>query len=215
MLWLAAFVIFIIFQPGVLFAFPPIEHGTVTITTIVVHALFFGVAIALLTQYNKTEEGFQSASCSVATGQNNSNMNQALCNVTANDIDSLLNTQGKIINLQNNLRALKPTDPFYQTYSKSWNIIHPDAALATPQPEAFKDYKEGFIAAGAIAGAAMRGGGGMVQLGGMGITMGIVGCFQNQISCGITNGMFHTGQDCSIQGQYPQQINDGSTPVTS
>ena len=122
--------------------------------------------------------------CTVDT-TNNGAMLYAICmeNLPGDSMATILN-QTKT--LQTQLQSLKPDDPFYKTYSKAWNILNPAAALATPQ--GFTDYetKEGFqtwyakgpskMAAGATMGATFG-------------AMGIIGCFQAQIGCGIANGI--------------------------
>jgi hypothetical protein len=210
MFWLTTFILFIAFQPGILFAFPPIIRGTVSITTIVVHALFFGVIVTLLNQYSESKiEGYQAATACRDDGTNIGSMVKAICeaNLPANPMDTIFtNTKESI----RQLRELPKTSPFYDTYSKSYNIIHPEAALATEQPEGFTNYatKEGFATSikAKVGHAAI--------LGGLFAGMSMVGCFQGQISCGIANSMGNGGQDCSIQAQNPQQLNAGNPPMT-
>jgi hypothetical protein len=220
MLWLGALILFIALQPGILFAFPPIKNGIVTITTIVIHALIFGVIVACFNQTKVSIEGYQGTDSicnNIDLETNGGELFKNLCNSDLpEDPNQTLLTDSNFLlggpNVAggpNNLYNLPKDDPYFNRYSKIWNFFHAED-IVKKQPKI-----EGFSLASAI-GSSIKGGGAMraFGFGAMG-AMGFIACFQNNVMCGVSNIFYSTDKDCSIEAQYkqsdsPPEFNSGT-----
>jgi len=155
----------------------------------------------------------------VSTGQNDSDIINAISQNQG--YDPMAVALSKVLCKQRYFKSLPKTDPFYQRYSKAWNIINPDAALNNPQPEGFTNAGgftniEGFQDAAATPIKPPKALRNRYAVGLTGVTMGVAACFQSEVSCGISNTMYRGNQDCSTSGQYPQSdLNQGNYTVSS
>jgi hypothetical protein len=215
MWYVVSALLFIAFQPGILFSFPP--NGG--LTTIVVHALFFAVSYQLLyTFFNeeKPTEGFQSTS-------------------PIQDIFNKIAADRQFVN------TLSATDPlFTQKFTKLRPILFPPADNFEDGP---KQVREGFQVGTSTytyrkpssldrPGVSASSGAKRKKNWRSLIPEGVLDkgmdylhtCFEPALQCHLNNAAYKAGADCTLGGDYSapprtaQSIqlvgNTGSPPLT-